>query len=123
MRSPTKSLIVRYLAEHGPMRSDELADEVGVTRRSVNVALASMIAQPPAERPVRILRWDRVERGLYGAVPVPVYAAGPGPNRTKPKPKTAAEKAREYRARVASPASITAAMVRACSSPMTNSSS
>jgi hypothetical protein len=114
---------VRYLAEHGPMMSDALADLLGVKRRSVNRALASMIAQPPAERPVRVLRWDRVERGLYGAVPVPVYAAGAGPNRTKPKPKTAAEKAREYRARAASPASITAAMVRACSSPTTNSSS
>jgi hypothetical protein len=123
MHSPTKSLIVRYLAEHGPMRSDELADEVGITRRSVNRALADMVGQKPAVRPVHIERWDEVERGLYGAVPVPVYAAGLGSNRKKPKAKTKAQSARERRARLASTAGITAAMVRACSSPMTNSSS
>lgn len=123
MRSPTKPLIVRYLEENGPLPSDELADLLRITRRSVNRALADMVALPTDARPAHIERWDQVERGLYGAVPVPVYAAGPGPNRRKPKPKSAAEKAREYRARRATPLGITAAMVRACSSPMTNSSS
>lgn len=122
MRTATKSLIVRYLDEHGPLPSDELADLLGITRRSVNRALADMVALPATVRPVRIVRWDGTERGLYGAVPVPVYAAGAGPNRSKPKPKTRAQKAREYRARQATPLAVTAAMVRACSSPMTNSS-
>lgn len=123
MRTATKSLIVRYLGDNGPMESDELADLLGITRRSVNRALASMVAEPSAKRPAHIERWGQVDRGLYGAVPVPVYAAGPGPNRRKPKPKTKAQCAREHRARKATPVSITAAWIRECSSPMTNSSS
>ena len=123
MRTATKSLIARYLDEHGPLPSGELADLLGITRRSVNRALADMVALPSATRPVRIARWDDVERGLYGAVPVPVYAAGPGPNRNKPKPKTQVQRAREYRARRATSLAITASWVRGCSSKTTTSRS
>lgn len=112
MRTATQALIVRFLENEGPMTSDELAELVGVTRRSINRALLILLEGRPATRRVHIHAWPCIDRGLYGSQPVPQYAAGPGRNAKKPEPKTVQQFNKEYWARQRTPERLLAKAAR-----------
>lgn len=103
MKSPTKTLIVRYLDERGELSPHQLAALVGIDRRNINHALKALSAPPAVERLAHIGKWGRRVRGSNGSVAVALWVAGPGAHAKKPRPKTNAQKARASRARRAAP--------------------
>jgi hypothetical protein len=117
MRSPTKALIVRYLQDEGPQTSDGLAALLGVSRRTINAALAELMAGQPPLRRVHIGRWVRQYRHKVGSVPRAEYVAGPGRNAARPLPRNAVERSQQSRIRRNSPERLLAVKRRTSGSP------
>jgi hypothetical protein len=121
----SKARILELLADND-RTTQQLARLLGLSRCRTNLLVKELRQAKPKQ--VYVVRWVAVPRNSRnGPQPVRVYALGSQPDAPKPVPTTSAERRTKSRARVNDTVSealnITAAWIRECSSPMTNSSS